>query len=576
MYQAPLADMRVALAHMIDASRLAETEAFADATAETADAILAEAGKLAADALAPINRAGDLEGARIENGVVRAATGFPEAYQEIAAGGWVGMTAEPEHGGMGLPILFQSAVGEMFAGANMALSLCPLLSQGAIETLQNFGTPEQKAIYLPKLTSGVWNGTMNLTEPQAGSDVGALRTKAEPKGDGAYAITGSKIWITWGDSDCVENTVHLVLARLPGAPAGSRGISLFVVPKFLPNEDGEPGPRNAVQAVSLENKLGIHGSPTCVMAYDGAVGWLVGEENKGLACMFTMMNNARLGVGLQGVGVAEAATQKALSFARERVQGPTASPMGETSILGHADVRRMIIRMRALTQAARAICYECALNLDLAEAAATSEAREEASRMGAFLTPMAKAFGTDVGVEVAALDVQVHGGSGFVEETGAAQYLRDVRITPIYEGTNGIQAMDLVGRKLSMDGGETARRFLAAAEETAAALAEGPLSDVGAALGAATRAAQETTTWMLGAEQIDRAAGGVAYLRLLSLVGGGKALARAAAGTGTPSRASLARFYAATLLPETSALASAAQSGAAGLYALSAEDLMAA
>ena len=357
MYSAPLKDINTALWRMVDAGRLAESERYAEATQETAEAILTEAGKLAAESVAPTRRDGDLKGAVIENGVVRASPGFKEAYGQIAEGGWVGMTADPEYGGMGLPIALQAALTEMLAGANMALSLCPILSQGAIETLEHYGTPEQKATYLPKLNSGIWNGTMNLTEPQAGSDVGALRTKAEPDGEGAYRITGSKIWITWGDSDVVENVVHLVLARLPGAPEGSRGISLFLVPKFFPDANGEPGAPNELKAVSLEHKLGIHGSPTCVMAFEGAKGWLLGEENKGLACMFTMMNNARLAVGLQGVGHRRGGdAARARLCANERVQGKTPIAGGGMSpIVDHADVmRRMLITMRALTQASRA------------------------------------------------------------------------------------------------------------------------------------------------------------------------------------------------------------------------------
>ncbi|MEM9723988.1 MAG: acyl-CoA dehydrogenase family protein [Pseudomonadota bacterium] len=570
MYTAPLKDIQAALWHMVDAGRLAETERFTEATAETAGAVLNEAGRLAADQIAPTNRAGDLEGARLENGVVRTSPGFKEAYGKIAEGGWVGMTADPDFGGMGLPVSFQAALTEMLAGANMALSLCPILSQGAIETLQHYGTPEQKRVYLPKLTSGVWNGTMNLTEPQAGSDVGALRTKATPNGDGTYEITGQKIWITWGDSDVVENVVHLVLARLPDAPKGSAGVSLFLVPKFIPDADGAPGVANALQTISLEHKLGIHGSPTCVMAYDGATGWLIGEENQGLACMFTMMNNARLAVGLQGVGVAEAATQQALAWANDRIQGRT--PKGSGPIINHADVRRMVITMRAMTQAARAVCYECAVNLDLAVAAATPEDRAAAESRAAFLTPLAKGFGTDVGNEVAHMGVQVHGGSGYVEETGAAQHERDVRITTIYEGANGIQAMDLIGRKLA-DGGVAARAYLEEVATLGAALAGGPNADIGLALSKAAQDAEAATQWMLEADMTDRGAGAAAYARLMALTAGAKGLVKAAIGSNEPSRLALARFFALAILPETNALRTMATLGADGLYALSPEDL---
>lgn len=589
MYTAPLRDIQTALWRMADAGRLAKTELFAEATEETADAVLTEAGRLAAEKFAPLRRDGDVTPAALENGVVRTSPGFKEAYHEMASGGWVGMTSDPEHGGMGLPLTFQAAMNEMLSGANLALSLCPMLSYGAIEAIESHGTEEQKALYLPKLNSGVWTGTMNLTEPHCGTDVGALRTKAQPQGDGSYSITGSKIWITWGDSDCAENTVHLVLARLPGAPEGSAGISLFLVPKYLPSENGEAGVANDLKTVSLEEKLGIHGSPTCVMAYEGAKGWLIGRENKGLACMFTMMNNARLNVGLQGVGIAEAATQHALAFARERVQGhaPVENPTG--TIIDHADVRRMLMTMRALTNAARSVAYECAVELDLAKAADDAAGRARAKAMGAFLTPLAKAWGTETGVKVADIGLQLHGSAGFVEETGAAQYLRDVRITPIYEGTNGVQAMDLVGRKLSMDGGETALRAIAAARTVGQSLIGGggplgflssargdkPLALVGAALVSAAEDAETVTKAMLDKDMVERGAGAAPYLRLMAMLQGGKGLARAAAAGGETDVA-IARFYAGAILPETGALRAAALSGGELLYALTPEAMDAA
>ncbi len=576
MRHAPLKDIRATLDHMVDARSLARTDRYADATPELVDQVLTEAGRLCQDVLAPLNRAGDLDGARLENGVVRTTPGFAEAYRAFAEGGWIGVSAEPEQGGMGLPLYVNAAVNEMASGACLALSLCPLLSQGAIDALEHHGTPEQKALYLPKLVSGEWNGTMNLTEPQAGSDVGALRAKAEPNGDGSYAITGGKIWISWGDSDVVSNVVHLVLARLPGAPAGSKGISLFLVPKFLPDADGAPGRRNNLQVVSLDHKMGLHGSPPCVMAYEGATGWLVGEENKGLACMFTMMNNARLGVGLEGVGVAEAATQKALAWAQERRQGRTPIADGAGTIADHADVRRMLLTMKTQTQAARAIAYDCATHLDRARAAASPEARKAAADMGAFLTPIAKAFGTDTGIEIATLGVQVHGGMGYIEETGAAQYLRDVRVTAIYEGTNGIQAMDLVGRKMQ-DGGETAFTYLDRCAATADALEardEGRFSEIAGPLRAAVERARAVTRHMTTAEMNDRFAGAVAYLRQLALTGGGMYLGRAAL-SGDPARIDLARFYAAHLLPQAHAAADAATRPADLLYRLTSDDLAA-
>ncbi|MEO0761243.1 MAG: acyl-CoA dehydrogenase family protein, partial [Pseudomonadota bacterium] len=405
-YQPPIAEME-RLARRRGQDRLAETERFAEATPETRAAILEEAGRLAAEVIAPVNRGSDLHPPRLENGVVRTAPGFAEAYAALAEGGWVGITADPEHGGMGLPLSLGILVGEMVASACLSLSLCPLLSQGQIEALESHGSEALKALYLPPLVSGRWTGTMNLTEPQAGTDVGALRARAEPAGDGSYRVTGQKIWISWGDHDVAENVVHLVLARLPDAPAGTRGISLFLVPKVIPNADGTLGARNALRPVSLEHKMGLHGSPTCVMEFDGATGWMVGEANRGLAAMFTMMNNARLGVGIEGIAIAEAATQAALAWAMERVQGRTTD--GTPTIAGHADVRRMLMRMKAQTRVARTIAFDCALALDEARAAATAGAREAAARRGAFLTPIAKANGTDTGSEVANLSVQVHG-----------------------------------------------------------------------------------------------------------------------------------------------------------------------
>lgn len=553
-YRAPVGEMRFLLDRVLGAERLAQTERFAEATPETVEAILTEAGRLAEDVLAPTRRAGDLEPARLENGVVRASPGFAAAYRAFAEGGWVGLAASPDQGGMGLPVTLQACVNEMAAGANLALSLCPLLSQGQIEALEAHAEEGLKALYLPKLISGEWTGTMNLTEPQAGSDVGAVRARAEPNGDGTYAVTGEKIFITWGDHDMAENVSHLVLARLPDAAPGTRGLSLFVAPKLIPDAEGRPGARNALRVVSLEHKMGLHGSPTCVMAFEGATGWLVGAPHGGMAAMFTMMNNARLGVGLEGVGVAEAALQAARAYAAERRQGRSPAD-GEPGLLGHADVRRMLGTMEALTASARAIALDCALSIDMGHATGDEGWRARA----AFLTPIAKAFGTDVGCEVAELGVQVHGGMGYIEETGAAQYYRDVRVTPIYEGTNGIQAMDLVGRKLA-DGGAAARALL---DEIAASAADEPR------LAEAAERLRAATDWMLGAAANDRFAGAVPYLRAFALTLGGHYLVRAAqAEGGAGPRAALAEFHLARLLPETAGLAAAARAGAEGLYAL--------
>ena len=566
-YAPPIRDMQFTLDKVIGADRLAQTDLFADATPDTVEAILLEAGKLSAEVLAPVNRDGDLTPARLENGVVRASPGFAEAYKAIAEGGWVGMNADPDHGGMGLPMILTTAVGEMMNSACLALALNPLMTQGQIEALEHHASDEIKELYLPKLTSGEWTGTMNLTEPQAGSDVGALRSKAEPQGDGTYKVTGQKVYITWGDHDVAENICHLVLARLPDGVPGTKGISLFLVPKFLPDENGNPGVANTLKPISLEHKLGLHGSPTAVMEFEGATGWMVGPEHGGMAAMFTMMNNARLGVGVQGLGIAEAAYQKALAYAQDRVQGATMVSDTNT-ILDHADVRRMLMQMKALTGSARAICLDTAFSLDMARASSGDEAAKWKAR-GAFLTPIAKAFGTDVGSEVADLGIQVHGGMGYIEETGAAQYARDVRVTRIYEGTNGIQAMDLVGRKL-MDGGTAGEALLGEIEATAkAARADHP--DLADALQDAGETLASTMDWLLKAEMNDRFAGSVPFLRAFALVLGGHYLLRGAMAQ--DSRLPLAQYHILQLMPQAAALCAAVVQGAAPLYALDAEAL---
>lgn len=559
-YAAPLTEFRFLLDHVVGFGRVAATARFAEAAPETVEAILAEAGRLCSEVIAPLQRAGDRHPARLENGVVRTSPGFAEGYRAIVEGGWVGIAAAPQHGGMGLPITLASCVNDMMASACLALQLNPLMTQGQIEALEHHASPAIKALYLPRLISGEWCGTMNLTEPQAGSDVGALRTRAEPLGDGTYAVTGQKIYITWADNDFSANVCHLVLARLPGGGAGTRGISLFMVPKIIPDAEGKLGARNSLKVVSLEHKLGLHGSPTAVMQYDGAVGWLIGEPHKGMAAMFTMMNNARLGVGVQGVGVAEAATQAALAYALERRQGRT--PLGTEAIFDHADVRRMLGVMRAETFAARAIALSCAVAIDMGRA--TGDAGWQAR--AALLTPIAKAYGTDVGCEVAQIGVQVHGGMGFIEETGAAQYARDVRVTAIYEGTNGIQAMDLVGRKM-MDGGAAA---LAVLDEMAGA--EGP-ADLVADVVAAAAALREATEGLVAQEMNDRFAGAVPYLRAFARVLGARFHLAAAAAD--PARVPLARLYIRRLLPEHAALLAQVREGAAGLYALDAPALSA-
>ena len=573
-YTAPLKDIRFCLQHVAEANDLSETPLFAEATSETVDAVLTEMGKLATETLGPLQRPGD-EGSKLVGDVVKTPEGYKEGYEALAEGGWMGLAASAEHGGMGLPLTVQTAVNEMQASACLSLSLCPLMSQGSIEAFESHASPELVEKYLPKMISGEWNGTMNLTESQAGSDVGALKTKAEPEGDG-YRITGQKIYISWGDHDMTDNIVHLVLARLPDAPSGSKGISLFVVPKFL-----EDGSTNGVKTVSLEHKMGLNGSPTCVLAYEGSTGWLVGEENRGLACMFTMMNNARLGVGVQGLGVAEAATQHAMAYVTDRVQGRAAMPADVSpsgTIVDHPDVRRMAMEMKARTEAVRAICYDTAKALDMARAAPEGE-REQWARRGAFLTPLAKAYGTDTGMKVAELGVQAHGGMGFIEETGAAQFYRDVRITAIYEGTNGIQAADLVGRKLSMDGGETARAIL---DEAEAEISTGNTAMTGN-LAAIHEAAEEVTQWMLAQNDMsERLAGSNAYLMVMSTLHASTLLHRGLRAAEAlmaedpdfyQAKVAIAAYYLAHIAPEAMGYAMSAKLGSTLHYALTPEQL---
>ncbi len=564
-YRAPVSDIRFILDNVVGYDRVSGTEKFAEAGSDMVDAILTEAGRMCDDILAPLQRPGDLHPATLENGVVRTSPGFADGYRAIAEGGWIGMSASPENGGMGLPISLTMAVNDMMSGACLSLQLNPLMTQGQIEALEHHASDEIKALYLPKLISGEWCGTMNLTEPQAGSDVGALRSKAEPNGDGTYAISGQKIYISWGDNDFTENVCHLVLARLPDSVPGTKGISLFMVPKFIPGDDGSLGARNNLRVVSLEHKMGLHGSPTAVMEYDGATGWLVGPENGGMAAMFTMMNNARLGVGLQGIGVAEAAGQHAVAYAADRKQGRAP---GTGAIIEHADVRRMLATMKADTFAARSIAMACAVAIDMANA--TGDANWTAR--AAFLTPIAKAFGTEVGMNVAAAGVQVHGGMGFIEETGAAQYSRDVRVTAIYEGTNGIQAMDLVGRKL-MDGGAAARALLEevcdgaeVAKATHASLAE-PVWHAAETLG-------ELTEWLVAQELTERFGAATAYLEAFARVLGAHAHLKAAM-SGDDARQRLATFYITRLLPEVTSLVQQVRSGSEDVMAVTVEDLVA-
>src|SRR5579883_658410 len=530
--------MRFALTEIAGLAEIAALPGCEQATPDLVDAVLEEAGKLAGGVLAPLNRVGDQHGSRLENGVVRTPPGFKDAYAKYVEGGWNALPFEAEHGGQGLPVALSTAVLEMWNAANMGFALCPLLTIGAVEALEAHGSAEQKRLYLPKLISGEWTGTMNLTEPQAGSDVGALRTRAVREGD-HYRITGQKIFITYGEHDMADNIVHLVLARLPDAPPGTQGISLFLVPKFLVNGDGSLGQRNDVRCVSLEHKLGIHASPTCVLAYGdngGAIGTLIGEENRGMECMFTMMNSARLNVGLQGVAIAERAYQQARDFARQRVQGrpATAAAPGTYPIIHHPDVRRMLLEMRAQTEAMRALAYYTAGAIDRARHDPSGERRAAEQRRVDLLIPVVKAWCTDLGVEIASTGVQIHGGMGFIEETGAAQHLRDARIAPIYEGTNGIQANDLLGRKLLRDGGMAARDLVAEMRGIAPQLTSSSSDDIDALHGpldAGIDAVVAAVDWMVATGEADapRAlAGAVPFLKLMGVVTGGWLMTRGA------------------------------------------------
>ncbi|MGE0724522.1 MAG: acyl-CoA dehydrogenase [Alphaproteobacteria bacterium] len=584
-YAAPLADMRFVLRHVAGLEAVAALPGMEAADPELVDQILDEAARFAGGVLAPLNHAGDREGSRLENGVVRTPAGFREAYRGFVDGGWNGIAFDPAHGGQGLPSLVATAVSEMWSSANMAFSLCPLLTQGAIELLSHHGSADQKAKYLPKMVSGEWTGTMNLTEPQAGSDLGGIRTRAVPAGDGTYRITGQKIFITYGEHDLAENIIHMVLARTPEAPAGSRGISLFLVPRRMVGDDGAPGARNDVRAVSVEHKLGIHASPTCVLSFGddgGAVGFRVGEENRGLECMFTMMNSARLAVGLEGVAIAERAYQQARDYARARIQSrEVGGPAGGAPIVRHPDVRRMLLQMRARTEAMRALAYTVAAGLDSARHHPDPDERARQQAFVDLMIPVVKAWSTDLGVEVASTGVQVHGGVGFIEETGAAQHLRDARIAPIYEGTNGIQANDLVGRKIARDSGAAARALIDRMRADLATLDGGePLAAIGASVADGIAALDEATRWLVDAGNDDPRrplATAVPYLHLLGTVAGGWLMARAAAaacamddtGDGGFAAAKLAtaRFYATHEMPLAAARARTVIDGAAPVLA---------
>ena len=574
-FRAPVRDLAFAL----ETAGLDQLGAvFPDLDADLVQAVLAGAADLSETVLAPLNRRGDLEGARYENGRVTTPAGFPEAYRAFAGGGWNGLAADPECGGQGLPRALELAVFETVHAANMAFGLCPMLTLAAIEALHAHGTDRQKALYLPRLVSGEWTGTMNLTEPQAGTDLAAVRTRAEPTADGGYALHGQKIFITWGDHDCADNIVHFVLARLPGAPEGVRGISLFLTSKREVAEDGRLGGLNTLRPGGIEHKLGINASPTCVMLFEGARAELVGEPNQGLAHMFTMMNAARLSVGVEGVGIAERAYQQALGYALDRRQGRSAwTGQSGAPIFDHPDVRRTLTLMKSKIDAARLICLSTGVAADLARLG-PEPLREREQRRYELMVPVAKAWATDVGVEVASRGVQVHGGMGFIEETGAAQHYRDARIAPIYEGTNGVQAMDLVGRKLAMGEGQAIRELAEDVYETAAALA-GPLGDLATPLREGMAAVEAGAAWLLERRGTpDALAGATPFLTLVGDVAGGWLLARAAiradAGGDDPwlqAKAPLARFYADQVLKVAPARLASVTGGAGVLAALTPE-----
>jgi alkylation response protein AidB-like acyl-CoA dehydrogenase len=599
-YKAPIADIRFTLDQIVDFDALIATQAFEGLDSDLVETILNEAGKLAASVMAPLNMVGDENGARLEDRSVKTAPGFAAAYRAFVDGGWNAVPFSADHGGQGLPWTLAIAVQEMWHAANMALGLCPMLSQGAVEAISAHGSPALKAIYLDRLVSGEWTGTMNLTEPQAGSDVGALTTRAVPQADGTYRIYGTKIYITFGDHDMAENILHLVLARLPDAMIGTRGISLFLVPKFLVNADGTLGARNDAYCIGLEEKLGIHGSPTCTMAFgegEGAIGYLVGAENRGMACMFTMMNNARLSVGLQGVAIAERAFQLGLAYANDRRQG---KPFGlqhdvreMIPIVAHPDVRRMLLTMKSTIAATRAICFATAMALDLARAHPDAETREAQRLRADLLTPIAKGFSTDMGVEMASLGVQIHGGAGFIERTGAAQHLRDARIAPIYEGTNGIQAIDLASRKVGLGNGAAIAALIADMRAIAAdahKITSPDFAVICAHLDPAIDAFGESADWLLAVAKTaayEALAGATPFLRQAGLVLGGALLVKGAVAASAliaagdsrkdylASKIALARFFIENMSSQAKGLSVSIKAGTDPLYAINPDMLSA-
>ena len=593
-YTAPLKDMKFVLNELAGMAEVAKLPGCEDATPDTVDAILEEAAKFTTEVLDPLNWTGDQEGSQWKDGAVKTPKGFKEAYKQFVEGGWNGLPLDPEWGGQGLPKLVSTPVTEMVTSANMAFSLCPLLTQGAIEALLLCGSDQLKKTFLDKMVSGAWTGTMNLTEPQAGSDLALLRSKAVREGD-HYRISGQKIFITYGEHDMTENIVHLVLARTPDAPPGVKGISLFVVPKFMVKPDGSLDERNTAVCASIEHKLGIHASPTAVMVFDNAVGYLVGEENKGLSYMFVMMNAARFGVGMEGVAIAERAYQRALAYAKDRMQGNDLAGGAKTvAIINHPDVRRMLMLMKSQTEAMRALAYVVAGAMDAANRHPDKATRQQNQAFVELMIPVVKGWSTETGIDVASLGVQIHGGMGFIEETGAAQHLRDARITTIYEGTTGIQANDLVGRKIAREGGVTIKGWLQMMTALDAKLAASKNADVAvvrATLAAGTKAVGECVDYIVATAGTDPKAafsGAVPFLKLMGIVCGGWQMARAAlvaekklaesAGDAAfyKTKITTARFYADHVLVQAPGLAATMVSGSAGVMAVSEEDMLAA
>ena len=580
-YTAPLKDMRFVLNELAGLGAVAKLPGYEEATPDTVDAILEEASKFASGVLDPINYSGDQEGSVWKDGAVATPRGFKKAYEQYVAGGWGALPFDAAHGGQGLPKLVATAVEEMLTASNMSFSLCPLLTQGAIHAIELCGSDALKKAYLGKMIEGTWTGTMNLTEPQAGSDLALVRTRAVPKGD-HYLITGQKIFITYGEHDLAENIVHLVLARTPEAPEGVKGISLFLVPKFLPNPDGRPGKRNGARCASIEHKLGIHASPTAVMVFEDAIGYLVGEENKGLSYMFIMMNAARFSVGLEGVAVAERAFQRALAYAKERLQGKDLTGGGKTvPIIHHPDVRRMLMLMKSQTEAMRALAYVVAAAMDFAH---KSDQKQHQAFVD-LMIPVVKGWSTETGIEIASLGVQVHGGMGFVEETGAAQYLRDARITTIYEGTTGIQAMDLVGRKIAREGGATAKAWIAEVKKLDAQLSN--FDSIRRNLATGIQAVSDAVDFIVGEKNPNVAfAGAVPFLKLMGIVAGGWQMARAALAAEKKvsssdssfytAKIATARFYAEHVLVQAPGLRDTVVKGGTGVMALSEDQFLAA